>query len=337
VTSAGSGARQGRVPALDGLRGLAILLVVLDHGEVRAFVGAGAVGVTLFFVLSGYLITGLLLREHDRSGRIDLRAFYLRRARRLLPALAVFLVLSVAYYGAAAVPTAVVTILYIANVPASDSGASLFFPLHHMWSLAVEEQFYLVWPAAALLLLRLGRTPKRVTMGFLALTVLALLVRAGSYPLFGYDWTYRSTLTNLFPLLAGAALATAVRSSAWRATRALGVLGAAILVTASLAPIALSEEWMIERTILTVVGAVMLLTRTDGWMRFAPLRYCGRVSYGWYLWHVLFQLELGGIEGTLVSFGVAVLSFHLWESWWTRDRPQEHSSSATVVASAATA
>jgi peptidoglycan/LPS O-acetylase OafA/YrhL len=306
------------VPALDGLRGLAILIVVLDHGEVRAVRGAGGVGVTLFFVLSGFLITGLLFREHDRSGRVDLRAFYVRRARRLLPALIVFLAATVAYYGSLAVPSAVVTILYIANVPAAGSGTALFFPLHHMWSLAVEEQFYLVWPAAILALVRFRRSAKQLVLVLLALTVVCLVIRVAGYAQLGYDWTYRSTASNLFALLAGATVAAYVRWSDWRASRALGVLGVVILATATLLPIAPSNDWMIVRSVVTVVGAVMLLTRSDAWMRFAPLRYCGRISYGWYLWHVMFQYQLGGIEGALISFGVAVLSFHLWESLWTR-------------------
>ncbi|HEX5088315.1 MAG TPA: acyltransferase [Nocardioides sp.] len=305
------------MPALDGLRGVAVLIVVLDHGQVRAVQGAGGAGVTLFFVLSGFLITGLLLREHDRVGRIDLRAFYRRRARRLLPALTVFLAAVVAHYGSIAVPSAVVTVLYIANVPAAGSGTALFFPLHHMWSLAVEEQFYLLWPAATLLLLRVGRTRRQLAAILLGLTMLCLLLRAGGYPVLGYDWAYRSTLSNLFPLVAGAAVAAYVRSTGWRASGATGLLGILILATATCAPITPSNDWMILRSILTVFGAVMLLTRSDAWMRFAPLRYCGRISYGWYLWHVLFQVELGGIEGAVVSFGVAALSFHLWESWWT--------------------
>jgi peptidoglycan/LPS O-acetylase OafA/YrhL len=125
-------------------------------------------------------------------------------------------------------------------------------------------------------------------------------------------------VSNLFPLLAGATVAAYVRLSAWRASPALGVLGVVVIAAVTLVPVTPSDDWMILRSLVTVVGAVMLLTRTDAWMTFAPLRYCGRISYGWYLWHVLFQFQLGGIEGALVSFGVAVLSFHLWESLWTR-------------------
>jgi peptidoglycan/LPS O-acetylase OafA/YrhL len=312
-----------RVPALDGLRGVAILIVVLDHGEVDALRGAGGVGVTLFFVLSGFLITGLLLREHDRDGRVALREFYLRRARRLLPALVVFLVVVVAYYGSIAAPSAVVTMLYIANVPAGGDSTALFFPLHHMWSLAVEEQFYLVWPAAVILLVGARHTRPRLTACLVGLACLALLVRAGGYPLLGYDWTYRATIANLFPLLAGAAVAAYVRSSGWRASGLLGAMGVLVLATATFAPVAAGEDWMIVRTLVAVVGAVMLLTRSDAWLRLPALRYCGRISYGWYLWHVLFQVELGGIRGAVLSFVVAALSFHLWESRWTRARASQ--------------
>jgi peptidoglycan/LPS O-acetylase OafA/YrhL len=297
---------------------VAVLVVVLDHAGLALVRGAGAAGVTLFFVLSGYLITGLLLAERERTGRIDVRAFYARRARRLLPALIVFLAATVAYYGSEAVPSAVATLLYVANVPASGSGTALFFALHHMWSLAVEEQFYLVWPVALLALLRLSRTRSQAWPTLVAVLGVAALVRAGGYLLLGYDWAYRSTPSNVLPLLVGATVAAHVRWHGWRASRAAGLLGAAVLAAAVLAPVPLTEDWRIERTFLAVVAGALLLTRSDGWLRFGPLRYCGRISYGWYLWHVPFQFALGGVEGTVVSLGVAVLSFHLVESWFTR-------------------
>jgi peptidoglycan/LPS O-acetylase OafA/YrhL len=310
----------GRRPGLDGLRGVAILLVILDHAEVTAFRGTGGMGVTLFFSLSGYLITGLLLDEVARTGRIDFKGFYLRRARRLLPALVVMLAVTVWHWGFVAVPSAVVTLLYIANLPASSDQVALFGALHHMWSLAVEEQFYLLWPLVLLGLARLARG-HRLTSLLLILTAVACTVRVLGYPVMGYDWTYRATLPNLFPLLAGAALAGLRRSSSrvtW--TAAPGVLGPLLLVALVVAPVPVTDTWMIARTCLTVVAAALLLDRDDRWMSFAPLRYCGRISYGWYLWHVFFQLELGGLTGSVVSFAVAVASWHLWESRWVRPR-----------------
>ena len=148
-------------PALDGLRGVAILLVILSHAHVPLFDGA-FFGVDLFFVLSGYLITALLLIEHQSSGRLDYWRFYRRRFFRLMPALALFLA---AYCLMAPLlwpglddvfSDALVSILYLA-----DYGIAFFDrpgTLLHMWSLSVEEHFYLLWPPLLMLLLR--RTPR---------------------------------------------------------------------------------------------------------------------------------------------------------------------------------
>jgi peptidoglycan/LPS O-acetylase OafA/YrhL len=141
------------------------------------------------------------------------------------------------------------------------------------------------------------------------------------YPIRGYDWTYRATLPNAFPLVAGAAVAARIglaRCARWSLP---GVLGVAMLVGLVIAPIEPSDDWMILRTLLTVVAALLLLVRSPGWMTVAPLRYCGRVSYGWYLWHVPLQFLLGGITGSVVSLGVAAVSWHLWERRWLRPGP----------------
>jgi peptidoglycan/LPS O-acetylase OafA/YrhL len=140
--------RLGYVPALDGLRGLAVLLVLVAH-----FVGilGGSLGVDLFFCLSGFLITTLLLEEFDHSGRVSLRTFYVRRARRLLPALVVLLVVCLAastIEGHRQFAVAAMTGLYTGNIvqafwqPVSVAGSGLA----HLWTLAEEEQFYLLWP-----------------------------------------------------------------------------------------------------------------------------------------------------------------------------------------------
>ncbi|MHA3835651.1 acyltransferase family protein [Terrabacter sp. AAH1] len=140
-----------RVGGLDGLRGLAILLVLLAH--TVGLEGAGMVGVLIFFVLSGYLITSLLLAEGRALGRVDLPVFYLRRAARLVPALIAFLVVFVAaiflVQGVAAVgglvPGLVQALLYVTDLTLGLQGN--YRPeLAHLWSLAVEEQFYLIWP-----------------------------------------------------------------------------------------------------------------------------------------------------------------------------------------------
>ena len=150
--------RLDRWPALDGLRALAVCAVILTHTWVSQFPG-GWIGVDVFFVLSGFLITGVLLREHGETGTISLLGFYRRRVVRLLPALLVMLLIVViaAYVfrpglAAATLRTAIFTVVYSANwLAASHQPLGL---LSHMWSLSVEEQFYLVWPVLLVVMLR---------------------------------------------------------------------------------------------------------------------------------------------------------------------------------------
>ncbi len=159
----------GHVPGLDGLRGAAVIGVLLFHAH--GWLRGGYLGVDLFFVLSGFLITSILLDEHRRHGRIDLGAFWVRRFRRLMPAL-LSLVPAIALYAQTlAAPSelaslradALATLAYVANwraIFAKRSYWQMFTapsPLEHTWSLAIEEQFYLVWPIVVVLLLRLGR------------------------------------------------------------------------------------------------------------------------------------------------------------------------------------
>ena len=160
----------GYVPALDGLRAIAVLGVMLYHGGAP-LVGGGFLGVNMFFVLSGFLITSLLLGEWTKRMTIRLGQFWARRARRLLPALLVMLVGVAIYAKVFATPgefadlrlDSLSTLFYVANWHFIFGGSSYFdqtaqpSPLEHMWSLSIEEQFYIVWPPVALFMLRLGR------------------------------------------------------------------------------------------------------------------------------------------------------------------------------------
>jgi peptidoglycan/LPS O-acetylase OafA/YrhL len=221
---------------LDGLRGLAVLAVVLYHGGV-SWAQGGFLGVEAFFVLSGFLITSLLVAEWERSRSIELRAFWARRARRLLPGL-LCLVSVIGIYYAVAGPSQAVpglkgdglsTLLYAGNWHQISTGSSYFAaggpvsPLKHTWSLAIEEQFYLFWPLLLLGVLwlvrrRVGRAGLASRKGLrlmLALSVggavasaidTAFLFRGGS----GLDRVYYGTDTRAGSLLAGAALALAL-------------------------------------------------------------------------------------------------------------------------------
>ncbi len=147
--------RLGHEPALDGLRGVAVAIIVAYHLDPRAMPG-GPLGVDLFFVLSGFLITSVLIDEHASTGTIRVRAFYVRRARRLFPALAVFLVVVGSIMLGVHAWSDFVTLGYVVGYVANYAwnASHLAAPVQHCWSLSIEEQFYLVWPIVLVALLR---------------------------------------------------------------------------------------------------------------------------------------------------------------------------------------
>src|SRR5688500_10328161 len=165
---AGHISRVPHLPGLDGLRAIAVVCVMVYHANSRWLHG-GFLGVEVFFVISGYLITLLLIAEHERSGRVDLRQFWLRRFRRLLPALFVVLALLVVYVaigfrdaqgrtrGDIVGGVAYVSNWYQIWVGAGYTATEAFAPLRHLWSLAVEEQFYVLWPLIMVAILSRGR------------------------------------------------------------------------------------------------------------------------------------------------------------------------------------
>jgi peptidoglycan/LPS O-acetylase OafA/YrhL len=263
--------RLGYVPALDGLRGVAILAVVLFH-----FFGlpGGFFGVDLFFVLSGYLITTILL-EDGRLGR-----FYVRRARRLLPALALVLLVLSRQWGWTRVTEGG---LYLGNAfRAFGVGHLAATPLDHLWSLAEEEQFYLLWPIVLLLVLP-RRRHLAVALGVLFVALVGYrigLVATGA----GLQRIYFGPDTHADGLVLGclaALLRPQVRAAAGRA----GLL--AIVVLFSLAEYSLG--WLEYGLPLFEIAAVLVvLAAADGHLpelTFKPLIWLGLISYSLYLWH----------------------------------------------------
>ncbi len=328
------------VPALDGLRGVALLGVLAFHAD--GLLTGGYLGVDLFFVLSGYLITALLLAEHARSGQIDLRGFWARRARRLLPAVVV-LMPAVALYALFFSPTsgvgrlrwdALATLAYVANwreIFADTSYWDLFHtpsPLQHTWSLAIEEQFYLLWPLIARWALA-WRGPRGL---FMVSVVLTLLSMAALWLTFHPDNTsraYYGTDTRAAGLLAGALLAivlTPERLAALRARRRT-LNAAALLASLGLAYawVTLAGQdprlyrgglWLTELGVLVILTSARLgeatwLGRLLAW---SPLRFFGRISYGAYLWHwpiflvvTAERVPLSGALLQLTRLGLTVL------------------------------
>ncbi len=329
-------------PDIEGLRAVAILAVVLYHAGVPGF-GGGFVGVDLFFVLSGYLITGLLLREIGRTGRIDLPDFWARRLRRLLPAATVVLVATALVSGWVIAPaqrTEVATgivyaTFYAANwffagnaldYLATDTTAS---PVLHFWSLGVEEQFYLVWPLALLGLLALARRRGIAVRTLFVVAVVAVWVVSFGWSLYAttasQPLAFFGSPARFWQLATGALLAIApVRLPRATHRAALALVGAAGLVAAIVLSGLLIERGhgypgviallpTLATAALVAGGGVetspvtRLLTRP--WML-----WLGGLSYSWYLWHwpvlVLGGVALGDI-GVLVRLLLVALSLGL--------------------------
>jgi peptidoglycan/LPS O-acetylase OafA/YrhL len=338
------------VPGLDGLRGLAVIGVLLFHAN--GLLRGGYLGVDLFFVLSGFLITSLLVAEHKKTGAIDLRTFWVRRARRLLPAL-LSLMPAVALYGrtlaardelAALRADALATLGYVANWRAIFARRSYWemftapSPLEHTWSLAIEEQFYVVWPLVVMAVLVLARGRVRA---LLAVCVgLALASCAAMWLLYepggGTTRVYLGTDTRGASILAGAALASSgLAQRTGDRARTLDVIGVLAALGLGFAWWRLDGQsdflyrggfWLTELACLVLVLACV---RSPGGLvgralSLRPLRAMGLVSYGVYLWHwpiyvVLTEerLRFGGL-GLLavrlgVTLGVALVSYRFLE------------------------
>ncbi|MEZ5141232.1 MAG: acyltransferase [Acidimicrobiales bacterium] len=346
------------IPALDGLRGLAVVGVLLFHGGQLT---GGYLGVDLFFVLSGFLITSLLLREYDGSGTVGLGRFWARRARRLLPALfglvagvgLYCLVFARPYELGAIRADALATVFYVANWHAIVGGQGYWeifsapSPLQHTWSLAIEEQFYLVWPLVVLGLLKLTKGRKEVVLvtavvgALVSATLMALLW----VPEADTSRVYLGTDTRAAAVLLGAALATllALRGPI-RGTRArLGLEWAGLVCLVGLLGVWATtgglSPWLYHYGFLacglasTVVIAAASHPRVGVVGRvlsFAPLRWLGLVSYGLYLWHwpvfVVLNRERVGLDGwpllavqVAVSLAIAVVSYYALELPIRRD------------------
>jgi peptidoglycan/LPS O-acetylase OafA/YrhL len=345
--------RLSYVPALDGIRAVSIIGIMANHSGL-GWAAGGFISVNVFFVLSGYLITALLVKEWAKSRTISLKRFWARRARRLLPALFVLLIGIALYAWLIAPPdtrgslraNSFATLFYFANWHQIFSGQSYFAqtavpsPLLHTWTLAIEEQFYLVWPLVVLGMLkwwrRLGPLLVLAVAGALASAAeMFLLYHPGMDP----SRLYYGTDTRAQDLLLGAIVAIFLANQRPAISRQ-GRRTYSILVV--LAAAGFAVEWMrlnessafpylggflladilVALVILGVVQAPReLLARALSWR---PLTYIGQVSYGLYLWHWPVILVVNeartGLTGwplflvrSVISFGFAVASAKLVE------------------------
>jgi peptidoglycan/LPS O-acetylase OafA/YrhL len=327
----------GHLPVLDGLRTLAVVPVVLFHAWEPTFPG-GFIGVDLFFVISGFLITSILVRERDVSGRVDLRAFWGRRVRRLVPAVAVVVAVSaivtvlvgqgslLAFVDSVGALTWSQNWLHLWASRTSWGLASAPTAIDHLWSLAVEEQFYLVWPLVLLAITSLAsRRTARIVL-VVVLVAASATAMAAVDPVAAY---FRSD-ARAFELLGGAVLAL----SGWRPRRIaaslLGAVGVAAIVGFTFigSP---TDAWMYPWGFLVATaafaGLVAAAASPPAWMSAvfaAPVQAVGRVSYGIYLWHLpvirfvtarrthLPEVPLAVVRLTLVA-ALVVASYRLVE------------------------
>ncbi|MFC7534253.1 acyltransferase family protein [Actinoplanes sp. GCM10030250] len=315
---------------IEGLRAVAVLLVVLAHVGVPGLAG-GFVGVDVFFVISGFLITSLLSRELAASGRLDLPRFYARRAVRLLPVATLVIAATLAGAWLWAPPTrfagyagdALAAATYTVNLRLADVGTDYFAdgapsPFQHFWSLAVEEQFYLVWPILIGVLALCGLRRRWVPLTVLAGLSAASFAWSVSELERAQPWAYFGSLSRAWELGAGALLALLLtgrlRHRPWLAWTGLAAIlcGAVAFDAATPFPGAAA--------LLPVLGTVAVIAAAGNrLLETPPMRWLGRMSYGWYLWHwpLLFLAPAGLAARTgyaAAALALAVASHHLLEN-----------------------
>lgn len=339
----------GRLQALDGLRGVAILAVLANHTG-HSLGRGGYLGVDVFFVLSGYLITGLLLRERERNGRVRIGYFYARRALRLYPALIVTIIF-------------VALLALLGAVERENLGTHVFFaffylqdlanafgigpalgPLNFTWSLAIEEHFYLLWPP--LMLLVVLRGDRRAVVAVSALLALAsftamqLLFEPSTSPT---SEVYYHPEARVAAMLVGCALAAAsVRKiPSWLvAVAAFGLV--IVLVVAPEANVRVVYLAMMPAvwicTSVLIVGGTLAVGMPSRLLRWRPLAWIGAISYGLYLYHgpmfVAVEHFTGSSRtvvvalGLLASLAAAAASFYFIERWFNELKDRRFSTRA---------
>jgi peptidoglycan/LPS O-acetylase OafA/YrhL len=308
-------------PALDGLRGLAVTIVAVYHANTATLPG-GWLGVDIFFVLSGYLITRILLDEISLTHCVNLRQFYIRRFLRLMPAFACLLIAMIPKVifddhknSVDTLQSMIMSATYLMNWNRAFNWVSQG-PLGHTWSLAMEEQFYLLWP---MILIYISRR-KALTWIICALCVEIIwrtyLVYSGA----SIDRTYNGFDTHSDGLLIGCALAFAVnkfQNIQWSIIARKFVLIPIALIAAAI--YAMHIDWAFTQSIgltLSAISSAWLIVAAsqDGFFKrclsLRPLTYTGKISYGWYLWHYPMLLLLPSKiphGGTIIIFAASYL------------------------------
>lgn len=350
VASSSGVSTSPRVAALDGLRGLAVAAVVLFHTRSSPLAG-GYLGVDVFFVLSGFLITGLLLAEANRDRRISLGQFWLRRARRLAPAL-LLLLLAVAVFrlvqpqqtGASLRAEILAALTYTTNWLQILQGNDYFAqfgpesPLLHTWSLAIEEQFYILFALLmvwAVVRRRLAHRSLLLLLTVLTVCSVATMVWASAAG--NITWAYYGTLPRLQALLIGAMLAVVLRDrpdlakgrSGQVVAGWIGLAGLAILMAAPFGDMFRGGYTLAALLTACLVWSALGSGPVASILAWRPLALLGVISYGVYLWHWPILLWVQGEDpvpvgaqawAIVLTIGIAVVSYRFVEAPIRRGR-----------------
>jgi peptidoglycan/LPS O-acetylase OafA/YrhL len=327
-------------PYLDGVRGISILLVAISHAGFGGII-PGGLGVTIFFFISGYLITSLLLKEVDAAGEVRLIDFYMRRLWRLMPAFGIYLLASVVLIisldGQVKVIEFVSAALYFSNYYnvfySYDQLAGTHSPYGVLWSLAVEEHFYLFFaPMVALL-----KNKKKLLWMSLFLIAIPLVIRcfvvAGEPSAFSEDYTYHATDTRIDSIAYGCLLAVLGNRGLWRshALLALTLGGAGLLLSLVYRDEQFRQvlRYSLQGMSLYLIFGAMIYAEPAALLRRAlsvrPLVFVGKLSYSLYLYHwlvlIIMMVYAGPVAKTfawqgpywVLSFALAALSYYLVE------------------------
>jgi peptidoglycan/LPS O-acetylase OafA/YrhL len=331
VTTGSNVPTSGRFRAdIEGMRAIAILVIVAYHAGIPGFSG-GFIGVDVFFVISGYLITRNLLDESSSSGRVSLFAFWARRIRRLVPGLALMVIVTLVASSLIFAPFDMLEIakegaasaLYVSNLVFASNSQNYFAsninksPFLHTWSLGVEEQFYLVWPflvcGALIIARRSEHLVRRVVVPIFLIVLVASFALNVRWTGEGSTWAFFSLPTRAWEFAAGGLLAAIVVE--WTSRRwslLCGAVGLLLLVYATVWFTDATEYPGVNASV-PVVGASLLIfsgrivaqsepTPVMAALSVGPMRWIGRLSYSWYLWHWPFIV-------------LAVLSFNNDSTW----------------------
>jgi peptidoglycan/LPS O-acetylase OafA/YrhL len=283
---------------LEGLRGVAILLVVLFHAGVTGFAG-GFIGVDVFFVLSGFFITGGLVRELDESGRIDLNGFWSRRMLRLSPPLLIVLLATLAIVMTLYAPIdrsaiagfARYVAVYAGNIDLASSARDYFSsndnPLLHTWSLGVEEQFYILWPLLLLAPAMVAARSRSAMVMTMVIAGVASLVACATITQTAQTWAFYGVLTRVWEFALGGLVVLCHPERSEGTARKYTFLAALGMTALVIALVKFDEgtSYPGVAAMLPALAAVLFIVGEAKWLDVPPLRWLGRVSYAWYLWH----------------------------------------------------